>query len=549
VTRNHLFLLLFVAGLALPLPSQAAVWGGFDSGRVNYPGGLLSGSAHSTFQARIALQGDSIHTMASSLDSAYLSNVDVFYTSLAAEGVFPLAAVEQTALSSWVAGGGVWIISGDIFNLALYNSYGAPFGISNFTEEGPAPAVSISPVSHPLTVGLTSLQGTTYSSWTSGPNGQALASYPGNKTFMEVYDLSSGFTFGGAVLVLGDHNFLTDGFIGQADNQMFLDNMIAWAGTVCEANDMDGDGVALCEGDCDDNDANNYPGNVEICDGFDNDCNGLADFVSLTGDDDDSAGDDDDSAGDDDDSAGPSFDSEELDIDGDGYLECGDDCDDDSVDFAPNAPELCDGLDNDCDGLLSGDEGDVDMDGQRECEGDCDDGNADTSLGGKELCDGLDNDCDGTIADEELDGDGDGQTPCEGDCDDTADSVYLGAEELCDGLDNACAGEVPADEADADGDTWRECDGDCDDTRAEANPDRVEVCDDGLDNDCDALTDSDDVDDCDSSSDDDDSAGDDDDDEGRAGSLCGCSASVSEQPGGVLGLVVLLVLGLSRRRG
>jgi MYXO-CTERM domain-containing protein len=500
--RNCWSLLLVALVLALPLPGQASVWGGFDSGRVNYVNGLLTGSAHSTFQSRLALQGHSIHTLTESLDSAYLSNVDVFYTSLANTDATPLTAVEQTALSSWVAGGGVWIISGDIFNLPLYNSYGAPFGISNFTAEGPAPTIYSSPVSHPLTWGVASLQGTSYSSWTSGPNGQALASYSGNKTFVEVYDVSSGFTSGGAVLVLGDHNFLTDNFIGQDDNQVFLDNMIAWAGTVCESNDMDGDGVALCEGDCDDNDANNYPGNVEVCDGFDNDCNGLADFVSMMGDDDDSAGDDDDSAG-------PSIDSEELDIDGDGYLECGDDCDDDSVDFAPNAPELCDGLDNNCDGLLSGDEGDVDMDGQMECEGDCDDGNADTRLGGKELCDGLDNDCDGTIADEE---------------------------------------------ADADGDTWRECDGDCDDDSAEANPDRVEVCDDGIDNDCDALIDSDDVDDCDSPSDDDDSAGDDDDsagdddDERRGGSLCGCSASVSEQPEGVLGLGLLLVLGFIRRR-
>ena len=42
MVRNYLCLLLFVAGIALPLPSQAAVWGGFDSGRVNYSGGLLS---------------------------------------------------------------------------------------------------------------------------------------------------------------------------------------------------------------------------------------------------------------------------------------------------------------------------------------------------------------------------------------------------------------------------------------------------------------------------------------------------------------------------
>ena len=34
----------------------------------------------------------------------------------------------------------------------------------------------------------------------------------------------------------------------------------------------DGDPVWLCEGDCDDGDPNNYPGNEEVCDGADNDC-------------------------------------------------------------------------------------------------------------------------------------------------------------------------------------------------------------------------------------------------------------------------------------
>lgn len=41
--------------------------------------------------------------------------------------------------------------------------------------------------------------------------------------------------------------------------------------------DLDGDGVTGAEGDCDNYNAHVFPGNIEICDGIDNDCNGLID--------------------------------------------------------------------------------------------------------------------------------------------------------------------------------------------------------------------------------------------------------------------------------
>lgn len=50
---------------------------------------------------------------------------------------------------------------------------------------------------------------------------------------------------------------------------------VAIISNLCE--DMDGDGVTIADGDCDDTNSLIYPGSIEICDGIDNDCNGLVD--------------------------------------------------------------------------------------------------------------------------------------------------------------------------------------------------------------------------------------------------------------------------------
>ncbi len=74
-----------------------------------------------------------------------------------------------------------------------------------------------------------------------------------------------------------------------------------------------------------------------------------------------------------------------------------------------------------------------------------------------QVCDGIDNNCDGHLLDDEVDEDGDGWMICEGDCDDTNPLIYPGARELCDGFDNNCTGELHYQERDHDGDGYLAC--------------------------------------------------------------------------------------------
>ena len=98
------------------------------------------------------------------------------------------------------------------------------------------------------------------------------------------------------------------------------------------------------------------------------------------------------------------------------------------------------------------------------------------------------------VEDEEpVDTDGDG-VPDVDDCDPYDASVYPGAPELADGLDNDCDGVVDegTDTFDDDGDGYSEDEGDCNDSDASVNPGAVEVADNGIDDDCDGITDPDD---------------------------------------------------------
>lgn len=237
------------------------------------------------------------------------------------------------------------------------------------------------------------------------------------------------------------------------------------------------------DGDCDGANASISPAADEVCDGMDNNCDDRVDEDEAV-------------------DASAWF----KDVDGDGYgdettvlTQCdpptgyiaeGGDCDDTSAAISPAADEVCDSLDNNCDGRVDEDEAtdaptwfkDEDVDGYGDdsstlasCStpsgytgqgGDCDDSNSAINPGADEVCDSADNNCDSRVDEDEAidaptwfeDADDDGfgdatttRTSCskpnnyvdnDDDCDDSQDVVYPNAPGLCDGLDNDCNGDV-----------------------------------------------------------------------------------------------------------
>jgi hypothetical protein len=258
-------------------------------------------------------------------------------------------------------------------------------------------------------------------------------------------------------------------------------------GKVDEGDDLDGDGWAAssCSGepvDCNDGDAQVHPGAAERCNRRDDNCDRRVD-------------------------EGVEPPTWYLDVDGDGYGLAGNtqvacepfdlwtapepgDCNDNRDWIHPGAAELCNMLDDDCDGL--DDDGweplvlrylDQDGDGFGRASSssvgcgaapgyvvaatDCDDTASSVNPSVPEQCNGVDDDCDLAVdevdavgcqpfhADVDLDGFGDparsacqcGPTaafpaPNADDCDDAASGLHPNAADLPNGLDDDCDGEI-----------------------------------------------------------------------------------------------------------
>jgi hypothetical protein len=201
--------------------------------------------------------------------------------------------------------------------------------------------------------------------------------------------------------------------VGPTVNLIVLAMCLAFPATVL-AVDADGDGyhsIATGGTDCDDGDPNRNPGRAEVCDvqDKDEDCN-LNTFGIR-------------------------------DVDGDGHPDgqccnganCGSDCNDALRGVSPDSPEVCNGLDDDCDGGIDSAQGvgslrvnswpDLDRDSWGEngvsavpmcpddllsnlrsgVQGDCNDKAASIHPGAPEMCNGLDDNCNG-VQDDDLSG-------------------------------------------------------------------------------------------------------------------------------------------------
>ena len=217
--------------------------------------------------------------------------------------------------------------------------------------------------------------------------------------------------------------------------------------------------TATQDGDCNDLAASAFPGGNEICNGIDDDCDGLLDEDLAI--------------------ESPCSISNAVGVcQGSiacvqGIIQC--------IGQTPQ-PEVCNALDDDCNGQTDDTTADYDNDGDPDCtdpdddndnfldEDDCQPLNENAYPGAQETCDGSDTNCNGVIDDEDAtgcvahyqDADGDGygsdlvapkclcgpdnatyfNTTDAGDCNDIKNSVNPVADEVCNGIDDNCNASI-----------------------------------------------------------------------------------------------------------
>jgi hypothetical protein len=300
-----------------------------------------------------------------------------------------------------------------------------------------------------------------------------------------------------------------------------------------EAVDADSDGYGA-DVDCDDANAAVHPDADELCNEVDDDCDGTTDEQPADG---TTYYADADSDGFGDPESGEAACSQPA-----GRVADGTDCDDSLNTVFPGVAEVCNSIDDDCDGDIDDEDdsltdaqawfydGDDDTFGAGEptlacdppstrhsvVDGDCDDAQSAVNPGADEVCNGVDDDCDGgadvpgtldvPLYFPDRDGDGFGdpdgvsQGRCDAfagwvdndlDCDDDQPMFSPNAfDPPGDGLDQDCSGEDEACDVDGDGFDAVICVApgspadDCDDEAPDINPGKAEICDNGVDDDC-----------------------------------------------------------------
>ncbi len=226
-------------------------------------------------------------------------------------------------------------------------------------------------------------------------------------------------------LQLGDDRGVTSQiFVGKETAQKLLFKF-----PVGKHHDLDGDSFTVKEGDCDDLDPTRYPGAEEICDGVDNNCNQQIDegatrtpFFRDA----------------DNDGYGENASTIEACVPPAGYVTNNQDCNDANPAIHPGATELCNEIDDNCDGTV--DEGfDVGAacrvgvgacgrNGAKVCTitGTGTTCNATPGPPSAEICNNVDDDCDGQV-DEGL-----GTLTCgQGGCEQTVAACVNGQPVVC----------------------------------------------------------------------------------------------------------------------